>query len=320
MPEPELGSVKKLAVREVWPHEAKDFTPWLAQNLSKLGEALDMDLELQGHGLPVGPFALDVLAKDRRRDRLVVIENQLERTDHDHLGKLLTYAAGCGACALVWIAVEIRDEHRQALDWLNQNTSGKLEFFGVVVEAVQDASRTVCKFKLVPPGERRKPAIDADGGAPSERGEAYLAFFQDLVDELRDKHNITDAGAAKPTSYYHFASKGGCRNTLAFGRNDFKAWVIIDRGEASMNKALFEALRSERDAIHKEFGADLGWEQSADGGRAYNIMICRPGSITSDMQTLQEIRTWGIEHLLKMKKVVWPRLSALLTATPATSG
>ena len=124
----ELGTIQQVDLREMWPHEAIDFTPWLADNVSSLGEALGMELEVRGQEERVGNYFLDMLADDLGSNRTVIIENQLEPTDHDHLGKLLTYASGYDAGVVVWLAREFREEHRQALDWLNQRKGEDTHF------------------------------------------------------------------------------------------------------------------------------------------------------------------------------------------------
>jgi hypothetical protein len=125
-----LGRLEKVDMREVWTHEAADFTPWLAaeENLALLGEAIGIDLELEAQEQSVGPFHADILCKDIATDCWVLVENQLERTDHSHLGQLLTYAAGLDAVTIVWVASRFTDEHRAALDWLNKVTREGINF------------------------------------------------------------------------------------------------------------------------------------------------------------------------------------------------
>lgn len=136
-PPSELGRLTPVPLRHIWPHEAQNFTPWLAGNLDALSDALALgELELIGTEHRVGPFAIDVLARTSEGEQ-VVIENQLERSDHGHLGQLVTYAAGVGATMIVWVLPELQDEHRSALDWLNEHTDEHVNFFGVVVEAMR---------------------------------------------------------------------------------------------------------------------------------------------------------------------------------------
>src|SRR5258708_38743796 len=131
----------------MWPKEAGNFTPWLADHLTALGEALGIELELPAREAPVGDFSLDILARDLGRNRPVIIENQLQPTDHDHLGKMLTYAAGDDASVVAWIAQEMREEHRQTLDWLNQHTDETIDFFCVILQVFKnDDSRPPLPF------------------------------------------------------------------------------------------------------------------------------------------------------------------------------
>ena len=128
-----LATIDRVDLRRVWPKEATDFTPWLEENISVLGAALGMDLEVQAREALVGAYQLDLLASDGR-GRTVVIENQLGSTDHSHLGQLLTYMAGFDANVIVWIAKSFRDEHAEALGLLNRRTGEDTEFFGIEVE------------------------------------------------------------------------------------------------------------------------------------------------------------------------------------------
>ena len=130
-----LGELLEVEVRRVWPHEAADFTPWLAQeeNMLQLGKALGLELEAEGTEVAVGPYSADILARDSVGD-YVVVENQLTKTDHDHLGKSITYAAVLGARTVIWVAPRFTDEHRKALEWLNDHATNDVSFYGVQLE------------------------------------------------------------------------------------------------------------------------------------------------------------------------------------------
>jgi len=309
----DLGSLKRVDPREIWSKEASEFTPWLAENLSALGEALGLDLELQSTEAPVGDFSVDILARDLNRNRLVVIENQLSPTDHDHLGKLLTYASGYNATTVVWIAPQIRDEHRQALDWLNQHTDTDMDFFGVVVEILQiDDSRPAVNFKPVAtPNEWRKAkAQTSGGGSVSPRAKAYRAFFQELIDELREQHRFTGARIAQPQSWYSFASGyTGITYGASFAQGGrVRAELYIDRGDETANKALFDQLESHKTELERLFGEPLSWER-LDDKRACRIAVYRDGHIQQPLDELAEIRAWLVGRLLALKEVFGPRIA-----------
>ena len=316
----ELGTIEQVDLRQMWPHESNDFTPWLANNVSRLGDALGLELETRGQEAPVGGYSLDILAHDLGSNRKVIIENQLESTNHDHLGKLLTYASGYDAGVVVWLAKEFRDEHRQALDWLNQRTGEDTQFFGVIVELIRiDDSNPAVNFKLAAsPNEWRKESIDATkrgARGTSERGERYRGFFQNLIDRLREEEKFTTARKGQPMNYYDFASgHGGIAYRANFRWDDMASIVLyIDRREKDYNKNIFDQLMADRDSIESELSETLEWSR-LDDYRASRVDVVRPGTIDDNAETLEEIQDWMVNRLLAFKKVYDPRLASVLEA------
>jgi len=134
-----LGKLKKVDIKTVWKTEYNDFTPWLAkeENILLLSEELKIDLEVIEMEKSVGPFRADILCKDTSTDKYIIIENQFGKTDHTHLGQIMTYASGLDAFTVIWIAENFTEEHRAALDWLNNITDENIEFFGIEIELFQ---------------------------------------------------------------------------------------------------------------------------------------------------------------------------------------
>ena len=179
----ELSRLKRVDLRAAWPDEAAHFTPWLAQqeNLELLGETLGMPLELEATERSVGPFAADILCKDPVSERWVLIENQLEQTDHTHLGQIITYAAGLNAVTVIWIARKFVEEHRAALDWLNEITAEGTDFFGVEVELwrIGDSPQVAPKFNIVSkPNAWSKQVSKAARGSGQWDEESFFTALQ----------------------------------------------------------------------------------------------------------------------------------------------
>ena len=164
-----LGKLERLDPREVWSHEAHEFTPWLLVNIGELGEALGVDLEEATAEVAVGDFAVDIEAQTSGPDaRPVIIENQLEPTDHGHLGQLLTYAAGRDAAIIVWISAKVREEHRSAIDWLNSISDEGIDSAGT--SGIANWQHTM-GFKSVHPG-----------GAHFAMGDGSVNFINESID------------------------------------------------------------------------------------------------------------------------------------------
>jgi hypothetical protein len=311
---PDFGEIKSVDIRELWSNEARDFTPWLEENIDRLSNSLGMDLEVTAREADVGNFSLDLLAKDLGSGRSVVIENQFGATNHDHLGKVITYAAGVDATAVIWITESVRDEHRQALEWLNRRTDTEIHFFAVVVEVVQiDASRPAVLFKpVVYPNEWQRVTLETAERRASPRGEAYRRYFQILIDQLRETHRFTRARVAQPQNWYLFPSGvQGVNYGTSFAQGGrVRAELYIDQGDAETNKALFDSLLAQKVDIEHEFREPLEWER-LDERRASRIAVYREGHIEQSEEQLSGIRDWAIERLLQLKRVLGPRLGSI---------
>lgn len=310
-----FGEIQKVPLREMWPHEASDFTPWLAENIDELGKALGMDLEVIEQEASVGDFSLDILAKDLGTSHSVIIENQLTQTDHDHLGKLITYSAGFNATTVIWISEAIREEHRQALDWLNQRTDSETSFFGVVVEVIKiDNSKPAFNFKLVAsPNEWQKnKKRKAQSSSISTKGEKYKIYFQSLIDTLRETHRFTSAKAGQPQNWYSFSSGV---SGIYYGANfaqggKARVELYIDLGDQDKNKFIFDELIKNKDNIENDFGVQISWER-LDDKRASRLAVYMDGSIDDSDSNLESIQLWHIDNLLKLKKVFGGKISSL---------
>jgi hypothetical protein len=310
----ELGKLLRVDPRNVWKHEALDFTPWLVEHIDELGEVLGLELEVVGREHAVGDFSVDIKARDVGRNKVVVIENQLEETDHTHLGQLITYAAGLEAGVVIWVSREVREEHRQALDWRNRGEGATTEYFGVVVELLQiDDSKPAVNLRVVASpndwvrGTMRARTTDEPSGIYT----LYQQFFQQLIDELREKHRFTNARAGQPQSWYSFTS-GTTGFTYAFsfaagGR--LRAEIYIDRGQRDQNVAALEALRTDKSALEEAFGEPFDWEL-LEGKRACRIAVYRLGSIKDSTESLEAYHRWAVDRLLRFKRVFDSRLPA----------
>ncbi|MBN9466556.1 DUF4268 domain-containing protein [Brevundimonas sp.] len=268
-----LGRLKRVELRDIWLSEAVDFTPWLARedNLALLGETLGIDLELEAQEKPVGPFRADILCKDVGTDSWVLVENQLERTDHCHLGQLLTYASGLEAVTIVWIAARFTEEHRSTLDWLNKITDGSFRFFGLEVELWRIGdSPAAPKFNIVSkPNNWSKSVAHAaraiDEAELSDTRRVQLEYWTNLHTVLNQKKGrIT--GSRKPQAQSWMG--------YSIGRTGFHLGAVMIRPKRQIRvelyisgdqaKVLLAQLQEQADAIHQDLGYSLVWEELPD--------------------------------------------------------
>ena len=311
----DVASITSVPIRNVWPDEATDFTPWLAANLGELATALGLELEAMSTEEPTGSFSLDILATDIGRQCTVVIENQLERTDHDHLGKLLTYASGHNAAVAVWISREMREEHRQAIDWLNQRTGSDTEFYGVEIRAVSiDGSRPACLFDVVArPNETRKQIVDAGQKALDPNRTRNHEFWTRILDDLRDTHGLTKRRTASWGTWQGIPSHiPWVRfNTWFDGNGLVYVQLSLESDQTETNKEIFDKLEAQKAHIQAKFGEELIWERK-DRGKYSCIGMTSSARLTDPEATMVETADWLVDSVLRLNERVMPFVITLV--------
>lgn len=297
-----LGQVNYIDdIRSIWGNEAKDFTPWLAENLNVLGSELGIDIELITTEHGIGAFSLDIYAREINTGHIIVIENQLEATDHSHLGQLITYASGADAKIVIWISREVREEHRKAIDWLNQVSNEDTHFFAVEIQVVTiDGSLPAPLFKVkASPNEwgKTQKAITSGGTkVRSPKQVFYNEFFTKFLAQLKErKPQFTNAKAVGYDSWLSFGSgKTGFNYTVTFrSGNRFSCELYIDMNDRELNKAKFDELTQYKSEVASALG-DLSWER-LDDRRACRIAAYMDVTGEGDMID------WGIRTLITFK-------------------
>jgi hypothetical protein len=303
----ELGNLKTVEIRNLWKSEPGDFTPWLAENIERLSKILGKDLEVIQTEYAVGDFSADIVANDLSTSRKVVIENQFGTSDHKHLGQVLLYCAGIKASCMVWIAEYFKDEHKQAIEWLNSNTINEVEFYAIELEIIQiDDSKPVPLFKIVEsPNKNIVSSTQTTNDKLTDTQELYQKYFQSVIDELREKYKFTNAKVGQPQNWYSFASELSkiYKYGTSFAANDrVRTEIYIDMGDQNKNKELFDKLFERKDEIEKEYGTNLTWER-LDDKRACRVCSYIDGTISADTEHIEGIKKWAIESLLKLKNI-----------------
>ncbi len=300
-----LGRLRKVAQpRQVWVGEATDFTPWLAENLDVLADELGMDMTLVSTEVLVGDFRLDIQASTSD-GRTVIIENQLERTDHGHLGQLLIYASGLEATTVVWVAAIFRDEYRRALDWLNERTDAAVNFFGVEVSVVQigDGPRAPVFEVVARPNDWQKSVKASTSVGHSAIAPINLPrqeFFVEVLKEVSAERPAVRVPTKGNASWLGYAAGPFGNWDLSVTQDKrLRVEVYLDTGDHDINKALFDELASEARVWEEKAETPLEWERM-DGRRACRIAAYHDAVDFSDPTDRELARQWAVKSAIGM--------------------
>lgn len=310
-----LGKLERITLRKAWAHEAGEFTPWLAQadNLNLLAETLGLDeLELVGTEHPVGDFKVDILCSDNGGK--VIIENQLEKTNHTHLGQILTYAAGVGARKVIWVAESFRTEHVAALEFLNQHTTDELDFFAVEIELwrIGDSPMAPSFNVVVKPNDWAKTGQQNAKAAATmtPTKQRQLKFWTDWSAWLQAKSSALRPQKPLPQHWTNIAlGRAGIHLVATVNSREGRVGmeVYIDHQNS---KSMFKQLQAQKDAIESELKVKLDWHELPDG-HACRIQQVRPESPLENELQWPTYFAWLEEAGLRMTDVFRTRVKAL---------
>ncbi len=321
-----LATLESVNIREVWQGEASHFTPWLAkaENLERLGEALAMRLEPVSKETPVGAFFADIVCSDLNDNTTVLIENQLERTDHRHLGQIFTYAAGLDAVTIVWISPQFTEEHRAVIDWLNRITLDNFSFFAVEIELWKIGdSPPAPKFNIVAkPNDwtramrRKRPEMGPGGAkvAPSDLRLNQIAFwegFQDFLNNAKSPYTCQKPG---PRAWmWHSIGRSGIAlcsivtsPTKGMG-SEIRAEFVIHE---DLSGKRMEALRKLENELRSATEEEVFFETNAEEANRSKLYVRREGDWTKS-ENQQEIYQWLDSKHKALLKVLQPRLQKI---------
>ena len=304
-----IGKIKRLQLREVWPHEALDFTSWLEKNIEVLNDVLDFSLANAEREQAVGTFSVDLVAEDLS-GHTVIIENQLEKSDHDHLGKLLTYLVGVEAQAAIWIVSDPRPEHVNVINWLNESSAAS--FYLIKVEAIRidDSSPAPLLTLIVGPSEEARLV----GDTKKELAERHLvrqAFWRQLLDKAKQRTNL-HANRSPGTDNWVSGSSGttGLLYSYVILQHGTRLELSIDRGDVEENRRIFDMLAASKTEIEDKFGDTLDWDFQEGRRSCYLRKSYKDGGY-QDRERWSQVQDKMIDTMIRMEKALRPYMKNL---------
>ena len=307
-----IGSLRRVALREVWPHEALDFTPWLEENIDELNSVIDLSLSVVAREQSAGDFSVDLVAEDESGNP-VIIENQLERSNHSHLGQLITYLAQIGARAAIWIVADPRPEHVSAISWLNE--SSPASFYLLKLEAVRIGdSLPAPLLTLIVGSSETSQSVGETRREFTERHSLRHRFWAQLLDRAKERSPLH--ANISPSQYSYVQTGTGRRGlTLRYITQQHTSDIdlYIDRGtdSDSENEEIFDRLRQSQAEIEEVFGEPLEW-QGLEGKRACRIVKrFSLGGYQDEEERWPEIQDPMIDGMIRLEAALKPHIDRL---------
>lgn len=298
----DIGKIKKVPLRTIWPKEDKHFTKWLEENIDCLNDALGFEITILSREQKVGPFSVDLYGEVNNEK--VIIENQLEKTDHTHLGQIITYLTNLEAKTAIWISTKPVDEHKKAIEWLNETTPDDISFYLVQLEAItiEGCAKPAPLFTVIKAPSAEIKQIGAAKKRDAQIHSARKEFWTQFIDKMNAKNQLCSSTSPRADDWISIGfGMSGANINIVSRKTYARVEVYFNAGnkDKERNKKAFDSFHEKKEEIEAAFGGQLNWARM-DENVTSRIIIQKDGVDVFNKGDWKKINEFLIENAVKM--------------------
>ena len=307
-----IGKIQKVDVRKLWSKENTGFTVWLEENIDYLTEVIGFKITIESREKRVGPFSVDLYGEDNNGNK-IIIENQLEKTDHTHLGQILTYLTNLGAKTAIWISSDPVVEHQKAIDWLNETTPDDISFYLIKLEAVKIDNEEVAAplFTVIKQPSAESKLIGAEKKKSAHQNTLKYKFWEQFIGKINEKSSICQNITPGRSSWLTVAlGMSGIAMYLVITNTDARSEIYIGRGNKDENKKIYDLFFAKKEQIESDFKGELTWKR-LDDAQGSKIESQLTGVNVSREEDWGKITKFLIDSAIRMHAVFTKHISEI---------
>jgi len=307
-----IGKIEKISLRELWKKEDKNFTKWLEENIDYLNDVIGFDISIESREENVGPFRVDLYGEDNNGNK-VIIENQLEKTDHTHLGQIITYLTNLEAKTAIWISSDPIEEHKKAIDWLNETTPDDISFYLIQLEAIKIGNGPMAAplFTVIKKPSSKIKQIGAEKKEYAQRHIIRKEFWSQFINEINKTNSMCSNVSPGTENWLPIAiGMSGVSINIVISKKYARSEIYINRGTKEENKKIFDYFFAQKDNIESDFGKDLTWERMEDNVTS-RIKNQLDGVDVSNKDDWEKMNWFLIDSAIRMDKAFRKHVSKI---------
>lgn len=306
-----IGKIKRVPLHELWKHEP-NFTKWLEKNIDYLNDVIGFNISIESREEYAGPFRVDLYGEDVNGNK-VIIENQLEKTDHKHLGQIITYLTNLEAKTAIWISSDPVEEHKKAIDWLNETTPDDISFYLIQLEAIKIENESVAAplFTVIKRPSLEIKQIGAEKKQYAQRHVVRKEFWTQFINEINKINSMCSNVSPTTENWIPIAlGMGNVSINIVISRTFARSEIFINTGTKEKNKKIFDYFFTRKEKIEADFGSALIWERM-DGNITSKIKVQLDGVDVSNKNDWGKMNEFLINSAIRMDKAFRGRISEI---------